>query len=402
MKIGFIRETKTPEDNRVALIPSQIKELQRQYSNVEFCVQSSINRSYKDEEYQALDIVVKDDVSDCDILFGIKEADISTLLPGKYYFFFGHIAKMQAYNKPLLQKMMSLGITFSDYEYLVDDKGERVCAFGWWAGVVGMYNTLRAYGLKYNLFKLEKPNKEFTLDILLKRLCTLKLPAIKIVLTGKGRVSHGARYVLNKMGIQELTVDEYLKHDMDEACFCVAGIEQLVKRRDNTPFDRYDFKMNPHLYLSDFERFYKVSDVLVSCHFWSPEQPVYLNEIDLTDVSNKIKVIGDITCDIQGSIKSTLRASTHDEPFYDYNPHTGKEEKAFSNKDGNITVMAVDTCPNALAIDTSRYFGEMLSEHIFPSLLRGELETPLISRATILKEGKITNQYSYLREYAES
>ena len=134
MKIGIIKETKEPQDNRVALTPEEIVKLQNTYPEAHFVVQRSNIRSYSDEEYEKLGISVVDDVADCDILFGIKEADRDTLLPKKHYFFFGHIAKMQPYNRPLLKQMMKLGITFSDYEYLVDEKGERVCAFGWWAG----------------------------------------------------------------------------------------------------------------------------------------------------------------------------------------------------------------------------------------------------------------------------
>lgn len=402
MKIGIIKETKEPQDNRVALTPEEIIKLQNTYSNVQFVVQKSDIRAYCDDEYAELGIPVVDDVSDCDFLFGIKEADIATLLPAKHYFFFGHIAKMQPYNRSLLQHMMKLGITFSDYEYLVDENGKRVCAFGWWAGVVGVYNTLRAYGLKYSLFQLEKPNAKFTLDILFDRLQKLHLPAIKIVLTGNGRVSHGAACALRKMGVREVSVETYLSENLKEACFCIVGIEHLVRKKQqvNTAFDREDFQYNPQSYQSTFDRFYKISDVLISCHFWSPDEPVYLSEADLKNPLNKIKVIGDITCDIQGSIKSTLRSSTHAEPFYDYNPITQQEENAFININ-NITVMAVDTLPNALAIDTSRYFGEMLSEYVFPFVLKNQLDAPLIKRATILKAGTLADKYSYLKSYAE-
>lgn len=399
MKIGLIKETKKPQDNRVALTPEEIAKLQNTYPEVSFVVQKSNIRAYSDEEYVKLGISVVDDVTDCDILFGIKEADIDALLPKKHYFFFGHIAKMQPYNRPLLQKMMKLEITFSDYEYLVDEKGERVCAFGWWAGVVGVYNTLRAYGIKYGLFQLEKPDTKFTLETLFARLEKLHLPAIKIVVTGNGRVSHGAAYALKKMGIKEIPVETYLRENLQEACFCVAGLEQLVQKKQNdTVFDREDFQKNPHNYQSNFERFYRVSDILISCHFWAPEDPVYLSEDDLVNPMNRIKVIGDITCDIQGSIKSTLRSSTHADPFYDYNPITQSEEKAFANIN-NITVMAVDTLPNALAIDTSRYFGEMLSEHVFPLILRNRLNASLIEGATIVKNGRLTERYLYLKDF---
>lgn len=400
MKIGIIRETKEPEDNRVILVPKQLKMLQDEYKNVLFQVQASPSRAYSDDEYRDLGINVVDDISDSDILLGIKEVSLSSLIPDKHYFFFGHVAKMQEYNRPLLQRMMKMGITFSDHEYLVDDRGERVCAFGWWAGVVGVYNTLRAYGLKYKLFELAQPDKQFTLETLIHRLKSLVLPPIKIIVTGNGRVSHGAQFILDKVGIERLSIEDYLKSEQGKACYCVADVEELVKKNGEvaTSFDLEDFKLHGENYSSQFGRFCEVSDLLLSCHFWSPKQPVYLDENLLKSSSNTIKVVGDITCDIQGSIKSTLRASTHANPFYDYNPHTGKEEMAFSRKD-NITVMAVDTLPNALARDTSEYFGDLFMEHVLIPLLKGE-NTKVVEQATILEKGKLTDRYSYLKDFA--
>lgn len=400
MKIGIIRETKEPEDNRVILAPQQLKMLQDEYTNVLFQVQASSTRAYADDEYRNLGIRVVDDVSDSDILLGIKEASLSSLIPDKHYFFFGHVAKMQEYNRPLLQKMMKMGITFSDYEYLVDDNGERVCAFGWWAGVVGVYNTLRAYGLKYSLFELPQPDKQFTLETLIHRLSSLELPPIRIIVTGNGRVSHGAQFVLDKIGVEHLSIEEYLRSEKANACYCVADVKDLVKKDSgsSSDFDLEDFKLHGEHYSSQFDRFCEVSDLLLSCHFWTNGQPVYLDENLLKSPSNAIKVVGDITCDIQGSIKSTLRASTHAHPFYDYNPHTGKEEVAFSCKD-NITVMAVDTLPNALARDTSEYFGNLFMEHVLIPLLKGE-DMEVVKRATILDKGRLTDRYAYLQEFA--
>ena len=145
MKIGIIKETKIPEDNRVALSPQQVAKLQSDYSGCEIVVQASDVRSYRDDEYRCMGINVVESVDDCDVLFGIKEADIKTLLPGKHYFFFGHIAKMQSYNRPLLQNMIKKGITFSDYEYLVDDRNQRVV--GWCCRCILHFAWLRdAYG----------------------------------------------------------------------------------------------------------------------------------------------------------------------------------------------------------------------------------------------------------------
>lgn len=404
MKIGIIRETKVPEDYRVALTPDEIVSLQQQFPNAEFVVQSSPTRAYSDEEYRSKKVEVRDNIDDCDLLFGIKEAKIETLLPNKHYFFFGHIAKMQPYNKPLLQKMIAQKITFSDYEYLVDDKNQRLCAFGWWAGVVGVYNTLRAYGIKTNKFNLPAPDRQFTLERLISTLQTLPQFGAKIMVTGNGRVSHGAQHVLEAIGYQRVSSSEFLTIEKTETpIYTVADVELLVKRNDveNLPFDLNHFIQNPEAYESAFFPFAKAADILLCCHFWAPQTPVYLSETELKSPELRISVVGDVTCDILGSVKSTLRASTHAEPFYDYNPTTAQEEPPFSSAE-NITVMAVDTLPNALAIDTSSYFGEALSKYVMEPILKGNLDSDsVIERATILKNGELTERFSYLKDFAE-
>lgn len=400
MKIGLIRETKIPEDNRVALTPNHLAELQRSFPQDDFTVQSSDSRAYPDEAYRQAGVRVTDNMDDCDILFGIKEADIRTLIPNKHYFFFGHIAKMQAYNRPLLQTLMAKRITFSDYEYLVDDDNRRVCAFGWWAGIVGTYYTLRGYGLRHHLYELPKPDKHFTLEKLTQALKSVKLPAIKLLVTGNGRVSHGAQHILEEIGAVRLTEEQFLDDSPVSALsFCSADADRLVARTDGSAFSWDDFIHHPTAYRSDFMRWARKADVLVSAHFWAPEAPVYLSREDLADPTLRVRFIGDVTCDIQGSLKSTLRSSTHDEPYYDYNPATCQEEPAFSN-DSNISVMAVDTCPNALALDTSAYFGDMLMQHVLIPLLKRE-HSNIIQRSTILEKGKLTPHFAYLEPFAK-
>ena len=402
IKVGILKETKHPIDNRVALAPEQIVSLQEKFPQAKFYVQKSDIRAYSDNDYSAAGVLVVDNVNDCDVLFGIKEADIQTLLPNKHYVFFGHIAKEQPYNQPLIRKMVELGITFSDYEYFVDDNNQRLCAFGWWAGVVGTYNSLRAYGFKYKLFELPKPDLKFTLEKLLANVKEIAhLCKCKVVLTGAGRVSQGAQYVLKHINACQVAPSEFLElTNVNELTYVVLDLDYLVEHIDpSLPFDVKDFIANGQNYKSSFAKYAYVADVLISCHYWSPGYPVYLDNEMLKDPNLNIKVIGDITCDIQGSIMSTLRASTHDEPFYDFCTETLSEKTAFSNLK-NITVMAVDTCPNALALDTSRYFGEALSEHVFPLILSGQTEDPIIARATILKDGQLTDRYIYLKEYA--
>ena len=402
MIIGLLKETKTPVDNRVALTPSQVAKLNQEYPDSEIVVQSSEIRAFSDEEYRKEGVKVVDNVSDCDVLFGIKEAKISTLLPNKHYVFFGHIAKMQEYNRPLLQAFLNKGITFTDYEYLVDDHNIRLCAFGWWAGVVGVYYTLRGYGLKTKEFELPKPDLKFTLEQLILNLKNIKLPKVKLLVTGAGRVSQGAQYVLEKIGAVKVSEKEYLKDtDITNLTYSVADADLLVKRKDGEDFTWDDFIKNPQEYESDFMRWAKYTDVLICAHFWAPDAPVYLSAEDLRSADNKIRMIGDVTCDIMGSIKSTIRPATHAEPYYDYNPITEKEEPLFANKD-NITVEAVDTCPNALPMDASEFFGNMLIPHVFTPLLEGHGEdSKVIERATIVKDGKLTERFSYLKDYSE-
>ena len=401
MKIALIKETKFPVDNRVALSPKQVAELNKKYPNHQIIVQSSDIRAFSDDEYRKQGVSVVSDVSDCDLFFGIKEAKQESLIPNKQYFFFGHFAKMQEYNRPLLQTLMRKGISFCDYEYLVDDNNIRVCAFGWWAGVVGVYYTLRGYGIKYNLFDLPKPDQRFTLDRLIESLKKIELPKVRLLVTGAGRVSHGAQHVLDAIGARRIEEMDYLSDEpVDSLSYCVADIDRLVKRKDGARFSFKDFLGNMQAYESDFMRWAQKTDVLLCCHFWEPEAPVYLSEGDLRREDVRIRMIGDVTCDIKGSVKSTIRSSTHDAPYFDYNPFSEQEEPAFSSSK-NISVMAVDTCPNALAIDTSAYFGEMLIKHVFDPLLKGE-PSDVLARSMILEKGALTTRFAYLSEFAQT
>lgn len=403
MKIGILKETKIPVDNRVALSPSEIKKLQTKYPNACFKVQSSDVRAYTDDEYRKEGIDVVDNVNDCDFMLGIKEADKDTLVEGKHYLFFGHIAKKQEYNIPLFKTFLDKNITFSDYEYLVDEKGIRLVAFGWFAGIVGLYYTLMGWGLKNKTYTLPMPHMHFSIEEVIENIKKADIRGVKIVVTGSGRVSSGAQHILKQIGAVEMSPDEYIKADPNDGIiYTVTPVDEMVTALDGRAFDFEDFKNNPKDYRENFGRFAKSSDILLSCHFWGSDQPIYLDADSYRKDDFRIKMIGDITCDIQGSIMSTLRSSTHANPFYDYNKITGKEEEAFSNPD-NVTVMAVDTCPNALPRVTSEYFGEKLTEHVLEDILRKDsLSSEVLDRATIVKDGDLTPYFSYLREYVDS
>jgi alanine dehydrogenase len=401
MKIACIKETKIPKDNRTPLTPNQIASLQKEYPFVQFVVQKSDIRCYKDYEYSTLGIPVVDVVDDCEILLGIKEVDKKEILPNKHYLFFGHIAKEQPYNQELIKTMIKQKVTFSDYEYLVDDDGQRLCSFGWWAGVVGAYNTIRAYGLRNKRFNLAAPSTNFTLKALENNLLQIKhLIKTSIIITGNGRVSKGAQYVLQILEGVLLPSDEFLSNsNKDKLTYTILQTKDLVKHKNGLPYNREDFKKNSYNYVSCFDNYLSSAEILLSCHFWGENQPIYIDENALKSKNRTINIIGDITCDIKGSILSTIRPSTHDNPFYDFNPLLMTEEPAFSNEN-NITVMAVDTCPNALALDASEDFGNMLSQYILPKLLINGLKDPIIQKSTILKNGCLTSNYLYLSNYA--
>lgn len=406
IKLGLIKETKIPEDNRVLLTPTQAKLIVESYPNVQIVVESSKTRAFTDAEYLDKGINIVTDLLDCDVLLGIKEVALGTLIPNKHYFFFGHIAKMQSYNKPLIKELINKKITFSDYEYLIDNSGHRVCAFGWWAGFVGVYNSLRAYGLKFGLFNLkdalELENiKDLVAEV---RMKTTNQALPTLVLTGDGKVTEGALYFVNELCYKECDIKEYLNSDKLSNRYLHLSLSDLVKPKDaSETFNRLDFKLCPNSYESDFKRFYSKCDIFIPCHFWGSNDPVYVSESDLKDEAFNIKVIGDVTCDIAGGIKSTVRPSTHKEPFYDIDRYTLEEKPLFSSLE-NLTIMAVDTLPNALPRAASEYFGQKFIQNILPDLVnmyaKGELSR-VICDATILKEGSLTSKYSYLTEYAK-
>ena len=403
MKIGILKETKHPIDNRVILTPDQISELIKNHPEVSFKVQKSDIRAFSDEEYRAKGIEVAEDISDCDVLMGIKEADISTILPDKHYIFFGHIAKKQPYNIPLFKTLLEKNTTFSDYEYLVDEKGLRVIAFGWFAGFAGTYYTLQGWGKCTGEFELPKPHLKITAEEMIQNVKDSGLKGVKIVLTGSGRVSHGAQYLLENIGAVKVSPAEFLKMEArDNVLYTVLPIEEMVAPNDSdSEFSFEDFVKNPQNYHSIFAPYAKGADILISCHFWSPGQPVYLTEEAYLEDGFRIKVIGDITCDIQGSIKSTLDASTHADPFYDYNPRTRKMESPFGDAK-NVTVMAVDTCPNALPRMASESFGDQFIRNVFKDLVEEDTNPDsILKKATIIRTGQLTDEFGYLKEYVE-
>lgn len=399
IKIGIIKEGKVPIDRRVPLTPFQARQVKQNFPEVELVVQSSDIRCFTDEDYANEDITVVSGVDDCDILLGVKEVPIANLISGKTYFFFSHTIKKQAYNQPLIRALLDKKIRMIDYETLTDPAGKRIIAFGRWAGIVGAYNGIMTYGKRYNLFDLRRASHCFDLEDLKSEYKKVKLPPVKIVLTGGGRVAKGAMEVLLGMGIRKVTPAEFLTEVFDYPVFAQLNTRDYHVRKNGGEFSRHEFYKFPENYESDFLKYTRKADVLLAAAYWDPHAPVLFKREDATKNDFKINVIADITCDIEGSIPSTKRPSTIEDPIYDYNASDNEVEAPFTDE-GNITVMAVDNLPCELPRDASASFGHELLHHILPELL-GSDSQEIIKRATITADGDLTPKYEYLRDYAE-
>jgi alanine dehydrogenase len=397
-KLGILRETKTPPDKRTALAPKQAAELLKRFQNIELYIQSSKIRAYKDEEYKDLGLNVVDDLSECDILAGVKEVHIPLLIPNKTYMFFSHTAKEQIHNRPLLKALLENNITLLDHEYFTDEKGTRLVAFGNWAGLVGAYNGLIALGNRTGTFQLKRAIECRDINEMKQELRKIKVPPVKFVITGGGRVANGALEILKTAGIKQILPEDFLENTYNYPVFTQLNPDSYVKRKDGDNFDLHHFFNHPDLYISTFKPYTKVADVYIACHFWDEKSPKFMTTDDMKEADFKISVIADVSCDIAGPIPSTLRASEIAHPFYGYNPYSEKEGDAFDKE--NITVMAVDNLPGEVPRDASVDFGNGLSEKIFPALF-GNDERGIIERATITKNGKLGKYFKYLKDYAE-
>lgn len=398
LRVGILRETKNPPDRRVPLTPPQIIALEELYPNVEFFVQPSDYRCYSNEEYEYLDIPLKEDLRECDILLGVKEVDKRTFIPGKTYLFFAHVAKKQPHNLEMFKAMTENNLSFIDFEYLTSDNGQRVVAFGRHAGIVGAYNGLRARGIKTNKFKLKPAYQCHDLDEMWAGLKLIELKkGLKVLVTGNGRVAHGALETLAVANVEQVTPEDYLSREFDVPVCCQIGPEYYTRHKNGQKFSFSHFTKFPDEYESAFRPYTRVTDILITGHFWDPRSPGFMTIGDMRNPDFRISIIADISCDVNGPIPSTIRATTISDPFYSFNPFLEIEEPAFS-KLTNITVMSIDNLPGELPRDASLDFGKMLMSNVLQDLLT-ETHSPMIERATILQSGKLTPRYEYLIGY---
>jgi saccharopine dehydrogenase (NAD+, L-lysine-forming) len=395
IRIGLIRETKTPVDNRVALIPSQCKWLQKNFASLKIYVQPSKERCYTDKEYEMAGVTIAEDMSECDFLFGIKEVLEDQLIAGKKYLLFSHTKKMQPYNQHLFRRILEKKITLIDYECMEHEDGQRILGFGFFAGIVGAHNGMMAYGNRNLKYELPRVYKQPSFRQLIHGYFGIKLPNLKVVITGSGRVAHGLLEVMNLMGIIEIEPDEYLSRNFSYPVFTQLKGALLYRHKKNRTYQREEFHNDPGSYRCLFKPYTEQSDLLLNGIYWEPRMPRLFEWEDLLSPRFRIQTIADITDDKDGSIPCNLGDGTMQNPVYGVNKKT--RERTAPYVEGSLDVMAVGNLPNELPRDASRYFGEQLIKYILEDLFSEETE--VIKRATIVKNGEITEGYSYLKKY---
>jgi saccharopine dehydrogenase (NAD+, L-lysine forming) len=395
--IGLIKEGKVPSDNRVALTPKQCRYLLEQFPSWDIIVESSPNRCYKDKEYQNEGIKVVEDISTADILFGIKEVPTNQLIANKKYLFFSHTKKAQTYNQALFHAMMDKNITLIDYECLEHEDGQRLIGFGFFAGIVGAHNGIMAYGNRTKEFKLGRVKEVKDYMELIHTYFGLKLPNIKIAITGSGRVAHGILEIMNLMDVQQVEPDEYISREYAYPVYVHLKGGDLYRHKINITYDRNDFHAHPENYHCLFTNYLKHTHILMNGIYWEQGIAPLFTMDDLKEDDYALTTIADITDDAHGSVPCNLGDSSSEDPVYGVN--VSSFEKTAPYMHNVIDIMAVGNLPNELPRDASRYFGEQLIKYVIPDLMKGG--NKIIEGATMLDKGKLTPKFSYLEDYSK-
>ena len=397
LNIGIIREGKVPSDSRVAFSPAQCKWLMNRFPNLKIFVQPSPGRCFADDEYAEQGIELKENLNDCDILFGIKEVPYDQLIPNKTYLFFSHTRKKQAYNQRLLREILDRGITLIDYECFQYENKQRMLGFGYFAGIVGAHNGLRAYGLRTGMYSLGRAAEQRSYEDVLSMYNYIKLPNIKIAVTGSGRVASGVLELMDVLKIKNVKPSEYQSKDFDHPVFTQLRGSDLYKPKGGHEFIREDFFENASNYCCEFYPYTKTTDLLINGIYWDEKIPRLFECENLSEKDFRIQTIADITDDKHGSVPCNLGDSTIDDPVYGIDKITYKKTAPYLP--GSVDVMAVGNLPNELPREASEHFGNQLLKYIFEDLVT--ISSPVIERATMVKPGKLTPRFEYLTDYAE-
>lgn len=396
IKIGIIQERKSPPDFRVPLTPAQCKLVMEQFPLLDITVESSPHRCFADQEYINEGISVTTDVANCDVLFGVKEVPIDALIPNRKYFFFSHTLKQQPYNAKLLASILDKKISLVDYEALKGSDGKRIIGFGRYAGIVGVYEGVRTFGLKHNRFNIPSPitlNGREEFDAILK---SANLEGVRAVLTGWGRVGNGAQEMMELLNLKRVSPEEFLQNPNENGVYTHIDTPEMYARVDGTPFNKSDFYANPHLYTSALGAYVKSADIYFACHLWNAKNPILLDQ-GFFQQNTRCKVVADVSCDLNGPIACTIKASKVSDPVFGYDPNTSSEID-FRNEKA-VAVMSIDNLPCELPKDASEDFGNEIIKSILPALLNNDAAGVLWNGTETTLEGKLTPHFEYLTDY---
>lgn len=401
LAIGLIKEGKIPHDNRVALTPAQCKWLKKHYPDLEIFVQPSALRCYSDAEYAEAGIELTEDLSRCNWILGIKEIPVHMLPSSKQLMFFSHTIKKQPHNQKLMKAMVDKQITLIDYECLVHGNGSRIIGFGFYAGVVGAHNGLWAYGKRTKSFHMKRAFQCHDYAHLLESYRDIKIPPVKIAVTGGGRVATGVIEVMQQLKIKEVSPADYKTKTFDYPVYVHLKGENLYLNRNTNAYNREEFHGNPSLYKCLFPDYLHCTDILMNGIFWNENIAPLFSLDDMKNADFRIQTIADITDDAFGSVPCNLGDSTIEDPVYSVSRITNTKETLFA--EGAVDVMAVGNLPNELPRDASKYFGDQLIKYVIPEMLAVEEakgEDAVLRNATILSSGQLMERYEYLSEYA--
>lgn len=397
LRIGLIKEGKVPSDRRVVLTPENARKLMDKYpQTVVVVVQENENRCFTNEEYRQFGIEIVREVFQCDLLLGVKEVPVNQLIEGKTYMFFSHTIKKQEHNRKLLQEILRKKIRLIDYECLHDEKGNRLIGFGRFAGIVGAQHALVMWGKFTGKYEL-KSAVEFTdLNQMFQENRSLNVGKCKIFVTGKGRVSNGVAELLEQSGVRRLNVLEYINYQGDEAVYCLCDMDELYVHREGKPFEFHHFYSNPEEYTCNFRKFMPYTDILINGMFWNPRAERLFELDDIRKNDFNIKLISDISCDLNGSVPLTTKITTIDNPYFAVRKKDLEPVAPFTQQ--AITLMTIDNLPNELPRDASAMFAEVMTNKILPMFIE-DPENQIIYNATIAYDGKLNEPFAYLSDY---
>ncbi len=435
--IGLRREETDAGEQRAPLAPQHVRRLSDDGLVVH--VQPSARRIFSDADYAEAGALLTRNLREADVILGVKEVPVGRILPDIAYCFFSHTIKGQSYNMPMLRRILELGSTLIDYERITDDQGRRLVFFGRYAGVAGMIRSLWAWGKRMawegivTPFRdvrraFEYPSLEAALDGIReigRRIRQEGLPGEVVPFicgfAGYGNVSRGAQEVFDLLPVREVAPEELeglvgggesrtaSTHEVYKVIF---REEHIVRPKEaGRRFDLQEYYHHPEGYEGTFDRYYPLLSLLVNATYWSPRYPRLVTRELLAGLyrNNHVprpRVIGDISCDIGGSIECTVRTTTLGQPVFVWDPLTGDSHRGWAGR--GPVVMAVDRLPNEFARESASAFGEALMP-LLPTLARAELDRPFdrlelpstLQRAMIVHRGTLTPDYRYLEPFVE-